>query len=432
VSPSAATRQSVAVVVGPGSTVDPGNIVRWCHEWAAECSVGVEVVLASGEEAVLAALDSHRLGGFSGVVLGPGDLAASSDVARAASDAAVPVAWVELEEAERPRPPYLELATTSIRGRGATGYRWALLHLLQRLDWPYEVIPYGPEGRDQVADLRLPGGPGPHPVAVLLHGGFWRERWERDTIEPLAVDLTRRGFATWNVEYRRVGPYGGGWPNTCEDVALALDHLAELAGERALDLDRIVLIGHSAGGHLALWATTRSGAGTRPKVRPGLVVSLAGVADLVECARRGLGDTGNAAEDFVGGPPESEPESYSQASPMQNLPLGVRQLVVQGRLDNTPDLVDLTHRYVRASRDAGDPVELLEFDDADHFDLIDPGSPAWRAVLARMADAYPALASAEGARRGPLDYPAAPELASRVRDAAAELPAESPPWRPPH
>ncbi|NIR35894.1 MAG: alpha/beta hydrolase, partial [Actinobacteria bacterium] len=127
---------------------------------------------------------------------------------------------------------------------------------------------YGPLP-DQVADLRLPDGPGPHPVAVVLHGGFWRDVWTRDLMDGIAVDLTRRGWATWNIEYRRVGS-GGGFPETLEDVAAAIDHLDGLAGDRSLDVATVVTVGHSAGGHLALWAAARpkldvgtSGAGPR-------------------------------------------------------------------------------------------------------------------------------------------------------------------------
>ncbi len=418
----------IRVLTGPSSTVDPDNLVRWCTEWARECDVEARTSFASDEDALVGALAPEALQGASGVVLDPADCAASSRVHAAARHCGVPVAWVDVLEAERPRPPYLELATTCIRGRGVHGYRWALLHLLQRVSWPYEVVPYGPEGRDQVADLRLPAdGPGPYPVAILLHGGFWRERWERDTIEPLAVDLATRGVATWNVEYRRVGPFGGGWPSTCEDVALAIDHVAELADLHPLDLDRVVLLGHSAGGQLGLWAAKRPGVARPPRIRPRLVVSLAGVADLVECARRGLGDTGNGAAAFMGASPESAPEPYRLASPMAGLPLEVPQLVVQGRLDNIPDLVDLTHRYVRAARAAGDTVELVELDDADHFDLIDPSSPAWASLRERIAPTLPEVA----AESGPVSNPTARGLADRVREAALELPPEAPPGHAP-
>lgn len=387
----------IAVVTGPGTALDPTNLVRWTGEWGAECRIAVQSAFARDEDALVTALRPEELGGARGVVLNPGEAADSERVLRAADGAGVPVVWVDLLEAERPRPSYLRRETMCIRGRGVTGYRWALLHLLQRIAWPYEIVTYGSDDRDQVADLRLPSGGGePYPVAVLLHGGFWRERWERDTIEPLAVDLARRGFATWNVEYRRVGPFGGGFPTTCDDVAGAIDHLAQVADDHPLDLERIVLFGHSAGGQLALWAVTRAGVERPARVHPRLVVALAPVPDLVECARRGLGDTGNAAAAFVGGSPDAEPERYRAASPQASLPLGVPQLVAQGRLDNIPDLIDFAHRYLHAARAAGDDIELLELDDADHFDLIDPESAAWAAVLGRVASVFPEAGAGRG------------------------------------
>ena len=112
---------------------------------------------------------------------------------------------------------------------------------------------YG-DSPEQFATLAVPATPGPHPVVVLIHGGFWRAAYGLDLMEPLAADLVRRGYAAWNIEYRRVGQPGGGWPGTLEDVAAAIDKLADLADDADLDLTRVSVVGHSAGGHLALWA----------------------------------------------------------------------------------------------------------------------------------------------------------------------------------
>ena len=131
---------------------------------------------------------------------------------------------------------------------------------------------YGP-GTDRFGELWRPAGDGPWPVVALLHGGFWRARRTLELMRPLAADLAGRGFAAWNLEYRRVGQPGGGWPGTFQDVAAGLDHLAELAGREPLDLDRLVVAGHSAGGHLALWSAARpglpAGAPGRARVAPG-------------------------------------------------------------------------------------------------------------------------------------------------------------------
>ncbi len=173
---------------------------------------------------------------------------------------------------------------------------------------------YGPLP-DQVGDLLIPDGHGSHPVAVVIHGGFWREPYKRDRIEPLAQDLTSRGWATWNIEYRRVGDSGGGFPETFEDVANAVDYLKDLSEEHELDLDRTVFLGYSAGGHLAVWAGSRhvlrpGAPGADPAVEPMAVVSMAGVMDLEEAHRLGTGN--DATEPFIH---ETEPSRYELTSP---------------------------------------------------------------------------------------------------------------------
>lgn len=235
---------------------------------------------------------------------------------------------------------------------------------------------------DQVGNLHLPaGGGGPWPTVVLVHGGFWKWGWDRTLMTPLARDLAARGIAAWNVEYRRVGQEGGGWPGTLEDAAAALDVLADLDD---VDPARVVTAGHSAGGHLALWLAGRHrlpprqpGAG--PRVRPRGAVSQAGVADLVRGAAAGLG--GGACQGLLGGGPDELPERYAAASPVALLPLGVPQLLVHGLLD---DIVppSQSRDYAVAARAAGDEVELLELAGADHFDVIEAGDPSWAAVVA--------------------------------------------------
>jgi acetyl esterase/lipase len=221
-------------------------------------------------------------------------------------------------------------------------------------------------GPDRWADLRLPEGPGPHPVAVLIHGGFWRMPWGADLMHALAGDLHRRGWATWNVEYRRLGAPGGGWPGTLDDAAAAVDALPA-AGGAAIDTSRVVAVGHSAGGHLALWLATRGGISA--------VAGLAAVSDLAGAALLGLG--GGAAVELLGGTPEREPERYREASPLERLPLGVPQLLVHGdRDDRVP--VEQSVRYAEAARCAGDAVDLAVIPGAGHADLIDPQAEAWR------------------------------------------------------
>lgn len=221
--------------------------------------------------------------------------------------------------------------------------------------------PYG-ELPDQVGDLLLPPDvAGPLPVVVLVHGGFWREPYRRDTLAPLAAAIAAGGYATWNVEYRRVGASGGGYPETTDDVLAAFDALSGLPA--SLDLDRVTVVGHSAGGHLALWlAAQRRLAG---------VVSLAGVADLVAAGEQHLGD--DAVKDFLrGGAATDHPE----VDPAKLVPTGVPSLLVHGDDDaNVP--LDQSERYEAAATAAGDDCRLLRIDGADHFVVIDPSSAAW-------------------------------------------------------
>jgi acetyl esterase/lipase len=282
----------------------------------------------------------------------------------------------------------------TVRGRGIDGHRWALRSLLERAAWSFATHAYG-DGRDQVADLRLPAGAAPpsgFPVVVLLHGGAWRAQWERDLMDALAVDLARRGYASWNVEYRRVGE-GGGWPQTFDDVAAAIDLLPQL--DAPLDLARVALLGHSAGGHLALWAAARepSPAGTEAisgrstprdrhsSVKPALVVSLAGLPDMAETSRRATYDDGATA--LLGGRPDEFPDRYALASPQELLPLGVRQLLVHGTADQ-PDNVDMNRLYAERAAAAGDWVELLELEGVEHFAPIEPRSASWATIATRL------------------------------------------------
>jgi len=250
---------------------------------------------------------------------------------------------------------------------------------------------YGPR-RDQVGDLRLPRGRAPgkgHPVAVLLHGGFWRTMYGKWLMNRLSADLARRGWAAWNLEYRRVGMGGGGgWPATFEDVAAGVDHLTELAEPHHLDLDRVVTVGHSAGGHLALWAAGRP---RLPDGAPGdtgptsvavtAAVALAGVPDLAEAARLSAGD--GAVARLLGGGPDEHPDRYALASPAALLPLGVPQVLVHGADDRTVRPA-LSEHYALRARAAGDAVELVVVPGAGHWAPIRPASAAWAAAAERL------------------------------------------------
>ncbi|HEY5578620.1 MAG TPA: alpha/beta hydrolase, partial [Acidimicrobiia bacterium] len=264
----------------------------------------------------------------------------------------------------------------SISGRGMSGYDWALRHLAFGAAMAWEEISYGPEP-DQVGDLRRPPIPGPHPVVVVVHGGFWEDQWRRDLMDGLSVAISEEGYATWNLEYRRVGPHGG-WPTTLLDVAAGVDHLGGLDD---LDLDRVTIVGHSAGGQLALWAAARGGfedgaPGAHPSIGPAGVVAMAAVSDLEDAEKTGVGNGAVAA--FLRGLADHR-DKYRLASPIERLPLGVPQVIVHGGLDELVP-VEMSRRYVDRARKAGDSVTYLELPDCDHMSLIDPSSTAWKRV----------------------------------------------------
>lgn len=234
---------------------------------------------------------------------------------------------------------------------------------------------------DQVAELvASPQASALKPVAVLLHGGFWRARFDRSAMAAIAVDLARRGWASWNVEYRRVGT-GGGPLEAVTDVRAAIAHLERVHDQ--LDLDRIVVIGHSAGGQLALCATgalTESAAG---QPRANAVVSLAGVCDLETAARERIGE--DATVQFMGGTPDEVPELYAAADPLRRLPTGASVLLVHGDRDGRVPLAQ-SRAYLRAAQNEGERCELLELAGVDHFDVIDPRTGAWGAVAGRLRE----------------------------------------------
>ena len=241
----------------------------------------------------------------------------------------------------------------------------------------------------QFADLRLPQGEGPHPVAAVIHGGCWIERFAQLTVmSPLATALAEAGVATWNLEYRRLDSAGGAWPASFVDIAKGIDHLRALAADYPLDLERVVVVGHSAGGHLALWAAARprlpkeSALYVADPLPLAGVVSLAGPGDLRafdDDKMRACGT--DIVPALLGG--ATTGQRLRQASPAELLPLGVKQILLTGADDRIVP-ARFASAYAERARAAGDKVEVGEIENAGHFELIAPGSIAWPRVEAAI------------------------------------------------
>lgn len=236
----------------------------------------------------------------------------------------------------------------------------------------------------QFGELRLPEGRPPFPVAVVVHGGCWRSHYDITHIRNLADALRHAGMATWALEYRRVGNPGGGFPGTFLDVAAGLDHVKNIATEHGLDVHRVIALGHSAGGHLALWLAGRVKLGRASKLRGGEPLRLQGVLALaaVDDLRGAVAGKvcGDMAAQLLGGTPDDVPERYDAASPLELLPFGIPLAVVHGERDALVPASFARH-FAAAAESFGDQVTLTLVEDAGHFELIVPGSSAWPAVL---------------------------------------------------
>jgi acetyl esterase/lipase len=231
-------------------------------------------------------------------------------------------------------------------------------------------VPYG-DDPNQFAEIRVPKTKGPFPVAMNIHGGFWRAKYDLTHAGHLCAALTAKGIATWNVEYRRVGNKGGGWPGTFEDVRSAYRYLAQVDKKYNLDLAKLLVMGHSAGGELALCLAAHEASVKK-------VVSLAGVVDLKQAYEQHLSN--DAVVEFLGGKPSEVPEHYHEADPMEEaMPQSTVQWLIHGAGD---DVVPSTfsRNYAQQKKGRGEDVHYSEISTAGHYDLIDPRSKAWPQV----------------------------------------------------
>jgi acetyl esterase/lipase len=232
---------------------------------------------------------------------------------------------------------------------------------------PDAKIAYGPAPQ-QFAELRLPEGKGPFPAIAILHGGCWIEFADAGYTAPLATALAREGFATWNVEYRRANDPGGGWPNTFDDAERGVAALRAAGSKYPIDTARIVVMGHSAGGQLALYT------GSRLKLP---AISVAGVVDLRAFAADGQKDCADGLRLALGGAPSEHPDRYAKVSPAELLPLGIPQILVWGEKDSiVPESLFLDYQK-RADR-----IEIVRIPGAGHHDLCAASGPASAAIVA--------------------------------------------------
>ena len=345
------------------------------RDWGTELGLEVETFQSNHEGALIDRLLDARTR-VEGLVINAGALThtgrALQDSLSATGLPTVEVHISNIKEREAFRrvsllsPP----AVHTIYGRGLAGYRWALRHLVHRSALPFGRIPYGALP-DQFGDLRLPER-GSRYLIVTVHGGLWKHQWTHDTIEGIAVDLTRRGYATWNLEYRRLG-LGGGWPESFADIAAALNAAPGVTGIEPRDT---VVLGHSAGGAMALWT-----AGLSKGLAPGLVVGLAAMPDLVRAAAEEIGD-GSVRK--LLGRSRPDPTDYS---PLHRLPTGSDTLLAVADGD---ELIPVSHGqdYAAAAGAAGDSIGLIEVT-GKHGALLDPETAAWKDVAGAIGTRIP-------------------------------------------
>lgn len=322
-----------------------GELEDSIDSWADRLGIEVSHFQSNHEGALIEALHNSD---HDGIVFNPGGLTHTS---RAIADAVAsldqPVVEVHISniadrEPWRAHSVLDGIAARSIYGRGLTGYRDALRHLVNRSRVDFETIPYGPHDQ-QVGDLRR----GRSDLVVLIHGGFWRGEWARDTMESLAIDLADRGVSTWNIEYRRFGA-GGGWPGSGHDVKMAIETVPQL--DSSSSTDRVTLIGHSAGGYLALWAAGKTDVDA--------VVTLAPVTNLSKHAMRGSHGSAEARRLIdAGAPTIADPGD----TPVKT---------VHGQGD---DQVAIEQSEELAAR-LGIDVTRVE---SGHFQLLDPSRDPW-------------------------------------------------------
>lgn len=254
------------------------------------------------------------------------------------------------------------------------------------LPQPAEQIQIG-DNEYQYAEIWIPDSPGPHPVILLIHGGCWLSMYPGvEIMNHMAEDLRKHGFAVWNIEYRRLGHDGGGYPGTFMDAAQGADHLREVADTYNLDLSNLIASGHSAGGHLASWLAVRknippeSPLYSENPIKIHTVISLAGINDLQRYGNYGTSSCGQDTVSRLINLEERGDSGYADTSPVQLLPSGARHIEINAAFD-APVPPFMGYHYVQAAKQAGDDVTHVLLPEAGHFEMIAPWSDEWKQVL---------------------------------------------------
>jgi len=324
--------------------------------WGADLGIETRFTQSNHEGEVVDAI--HEAASADGLIINPGALTHTSRaIGDAISSVGVPAVEVHISNVKQREPWRAEslVAPSCVRtifGRGVGGYQDALRHLQNRAATPFDTVAYGPN-RDNVGDIRRPDGEA-YGLVVLIHGGLWRQEYERDSTETLAVDLTDRGYVTWNIEYRRGRE--GGWPGSAHDVVSAIDFII-----REMPGPPVAIIGHSAGGHLGLWASVRR----ENLIR--LVVGLAPITDLAALARSGSVGSGDAQRLLDSGAPATVDS------------VAGKTILVHGEDDEIVPVSHSTHLST------GTPVEVVP--GMGHFPMLDPKREHWPRVVAELGKA---------------------------------------------
>lgn len=253
-----------------------------------------------------------------------------------------------------------------------------------------ESLPYGPDP-NQFAHMRFPAIRERSPLLFVIHGGFWRSEYDLSHMDHLCAALTAKGIVTANIEYRRIGNNGGGWPGTLQDIGLACDHLLQLfSSDPRIDTKNVLACGFSAGGHLALWLASRHRVPESSTLqnfgnkRIARAISLAGVCDLRTAWRERLG--GGVVDELVGSPIKY-PDRYLAGSPIELLPTNTANVLIHGTSDPIVP-ISQSELYIQRAQQVGDRPLFTRLDGYGHFELIDPESGAWAQVMESILDQF--------------------------------------------